>query len=440
MSLDQRFADAMGQRLGPNFPSDIGLAVSGGGDSMAMLYLAHNWTRVWGVRLWVVTVDHGFRPESADEAAMVAEECRLLGWPHATLRWHWDGTGNKMDAARRARLDLIDQWRGGVGHVLMAHTRDDLAETFLMRLKRGSGVDGLAAMAPRRFVTPSGCSKGTVDGAGPPDDRRSAGFEVIRPCLEITRAEMRHYLRVLKGRWVEDPSNDDPAYDRARLRRLLPLLEKEGLGQEVLAATAERLREEATALRLRTAEVWDAVGAPLLTADGADTGILSLDPDWTRQCDPATQRRLLSAMIRYVSGADYAPRAEALEGLRERMASGGGGTLHGCEVIHHKGRILIFREFAAVAEPTQAAALVWDRRWQISPAIPDGCSVRALGEDGWQQARDRPDGAPPFRAALSLPSVWQGERLLACDGLGLGPGQTVRLCRADGVRGFVLSH
>ena len=79
MSLDRRFAEAMGQVLGPDFPTDIALAVSGGGDSMAMLTLAHNWTRTWGVRLWVVTVDHGLRDESAAEAELVAEECTVLG-------------------------------------------------------------------------------------------------------------------------------------------------------------------------------------------------------------------------------------------------------------------------------------------------------------------------------------------------------------------------
>ena len=90
-SLAERFAGQMGQLLGPDFPKDIALAVSGGGDSMAMLVLAHDWARVWGVGLWVVTVDHGLRAESGAEAIMVADECAALDHPHATLRWHWDG-------------------------------------------------------------------------------------------------------------------------------------------------------------------------------------------------------------------------------------------------------------------------------------------------------------------------------------------------------------
>lgn len=379
-----------------------------------MLTLAHNWTRVWGVRLRVVTVDHGLRPESADEAAMVAGECATLGWPHTTLRWHWDGAGNKMDAARRGRLGLIDEWRGALSHVLMAHTRDDVAETFLMRLARGSGVDGLAAMSARREV---------------------GGMQVLRPCLDMGRAELRHYLTVLRTPWAEDPSNEDPAYGRVRMRRLLSELQAEGLGSDTLADTAARLRDDRVALAMRAATIWDAVGRQ------SGWGGLMLAPDWYEQVETATQRRLLSAMMRFVSGAEYAPRAEALEGLRDRLVSGGGGTLHGCEVIHHRGRVLMFREAAAVTEGAVIApGIAWDGRWQVAAPGYAGCTIRALGEDGWRQVTEKPPGGPPFRAALSLPSIWRGDSLLACDALGVGPGNTARLCRAGVFRDFLLSH
>lgn len=379
-----------------------------------MLTLAHNWTRVWGVRLRVVTVDHGLRPESADEAAMVAGECATLGWPHTTLRWHWDGTGNKMDAARRGRLALIDEWRGALTHILMAHTRDDVAETFLMRLARGSGVDGLAAMSARRQV---------------------GDMQVLRPCLDIGRAELRHYLTVLKTPWAEDPSNEDPTYGRVRMRRLLSELQAEGLGTDTLADTAARLRDDRVALAMRAATIWDAVGRQ------TGWGGLMLAPDWHEQVETATQRRLLSAMLRFVAGADYAPRAEALEGLRDRLVSGGGGTLHGCEVIHHRGWVLMFREAAAVGEGAVISpGIAWDGRWQVTTSGYAGCTIRALGEDGWRQVTEKPPGGPPFRAALSLPSIWRGDSLLACDALGVGPGNTARLCRAGVFREFLLSH
>ncbi len=129
----------MGTLLGPDFPDHVALAVSGGGDSMAMLALTHDWARVMGLRVSVVTIDHGLRAASAEEAAMVGRECAALGHPHSILRWQWDGTGNLQDAARDARLRLIADWRGAIEHVLFAHTRDDQAETVVMRLARGSG-------------------------------------------------------------------------------------------------------------------------------------------------------------------------------------------------------------------------------------------------------------------------------------------------------------
>ena len=131
-------------------PTALGVAVSGGGDSVALLCLMADWAAPREVRLAAATVDHGLRPEAAAEAAGVAALCGRLGLAHATLRWEgWDGRGNLMDAARRARRRLLADWAAeqGLAAVALAHTRDDQAETVLMRLARGAGVDGLSAMA-----------------------------------------------------------------------------------------------------------------------------------------------------------------------------------------------------------------------------------------------------------------------------------------------------
>ena len=460
MTLDQRFADAMGQLLGPDFPSDIALAVSGGGDSMAMLTLAHNWTRTWGVRLWVVTVDHGLRDESAAEAELVAEECTVLGWPHATLRWHWDGTGNLMDAARRGRLEVIGRWRGGLNHVLMAHTRDDVAETFLMRLKRGSGVEGLSAMQasiqvpPQQLPVPDSFARDVCWTASPPTPtpESAAGFRVLRPCLDMRREELRHYLRTLKGRWVDDPSNDNPDFDRVRMRRLLAVLDQEGVSVDSLTETAQRMGRAREALRRRLAACWhqsarlDRVDAP----DGpVETGDIVIDRDGFEALERDTQMRMLASALQLVSGAGYRPRAEALERVLETLLGGGGGTLLGCEARMGRKDLRVFREFAAVhAQVTDFEARgLWDGRWRIDhPALRGlpGLTVRALGEDGWQAAGEKPAYRPPHHTARSLPSVWQGDRLIACDALGVGPGRTTRLCPFGQERfhidEFLLSH
>ena len=454
VSLDQRFADSMGQLLGPDFPTDIGLAVSGGGDSMAMLTLAHNWAHVWGTRLWVVTVDHGLRPESAEESAFVTEEARALGHPHATLRWHWDGQGNKMDAARRGRLDLIDRWRGTLRHVLMAHTRDDVAETFLLRLKRGSGVEGLSAMAATRPVRHQGLrdlATTDFDGDLPRQWERVKGgpgrpgsFHIVRPCLDMTRAELRHYLTVLRGRWVEDPSNDDPAYDRVKMRQALPVLDGLGLDVATLARTAERMARAQAALRARAVQVWRTVQPE--TVQRYWSGDILIDRAGFETIERETQLRLLAAALQFVSTNPYRPRADPLEALLERVLAGGTGTLHGCEVRAEGRHLRILREFRAVAQVQTRVGDhdLWDGRWKVFHNEMKGLTVRALGEDGWAQCPDRGPDTPAFHAARSLPSIWDGPRLVACDAMGLGPGATTRLWPMGqellSFEAFLLSH
>jgi tRNA(Ile)-lysidine synthase len=430
-TLTDRFAARMGALLGPEFPTDIGLAVSGGGDSMAMLALAHEWARHIGVSLWVVTVDHGFRPESADEAAMVAAECAALGHPHATLRWHWDGQGNLQDAARRARLSLIDRWRGGLAHVLFAHTQDDVAETFLMRLARGSGVEGLSAMAERRLVRAGGGEVAALTDAEvtwtaqPPCDGRAPGFHVIRPLLGEGRADLRHFAQTLKLPFVDDASNADPRFDRARARAALAQL---GIGAAEIAATARRLGRAREALAARARSVAEKV------ARADHLGVLRFDRDGFAEVERDTQLRLLAAGLQWVGGAEYRPRAASLEALLDRALAGGGGTLHGGQVEVTRGHIEIFREYAALAglEVSADTRTLWDGRWRIHGAGRAGVSVRALGDAGWNQLPDPRPEAPRHAIARTMPAVFDGERLVACPCVGFGSGITAELsgCRS----------
>ena len=434
-SLPGRFAARMGQLLGPDFPGAIALAVSGGGDSMAMLTLAHDWARVWGVGLWVVTVDHGLRAESAAEAALVARECAHLGHPHATLRWHWDGTGNLQDAARRARLSLIDRWRGGLSHVLFAHTQDDVAETFLMRLARGSGVEGLAAMSDSRRVRPHR----DVPAPIPPEDvsqtaappgtgpDAGAGFRVIRPLLAETRADLRHHVRTLQVPFVDDPSNADPRFGRARARAALAALADLGIETASLAATADRMARAARALRLRAA----AVAADLVLVDAHGTPGFARDGFAAIERD--TQARLLAGLLQLVASARYRPRAAALEALLDRVLAGGGGTLHGAEVRVGRSRVEILREAAALEGREAAPGQLWDARWRLHGPALDGTTIRALGDAGWAQLpRAAPPDAPPFHIARTLPAAFAGDRLVAFAPAKFGPAHAVEFVPRDG--------
>lgn len=422
-SLERRFAARMGALLGPDFPKAIGLAVSGGGDSMAMLALAHGWGREMGIALRVVTIEHGLRPEAAAEAEMVAAECRALGHRHDILRWRWDGAGNLQDAARVARRHLIGAWRGDLHHVLFAHTQDDQAETVVMRLLRGSGVEGLAAMAGRRHVP---------DGAG--------GWWLIRPLLAEPRAELRHYAETLHLPFVDDPSNEDARFDRVRVRQAIRALDLDPRG---LARSAARMARAAEALRARAAEV----AAGLVSEEvqnGARTGDLLIDRDGFAAVERDTQLRVLAEGLRWVASAPYRPREQALEALLDRALGGAGMTLHGVDVTVAAAHIRLAREFAALRalDAPASAGTVWDRRWQVGMEPGRGLTIRALGPGGWSQRPENKAVTAPARAAYSWPAMFRGEAVVACPALGLGSADAIRLAgpAAAGFRQVFNSH
>ena len=203
----------------------IVLAVSGGPDSIALMWLAARWRRALarGPRLIAVTVDHGLRPEAAAEAREVKRLARSLDLPHRTLRW----TGAKPRtglpaAARQARYRLLAQAArvSGASHVLTAHTRDDQAETLLMRMLRGSGIAGLAAMARQT---------------------EREGVLLARPFLDVSKSQLIATLNKAKVGFADDPTNRDTSFTRPRLRTLMPVLAAEGGDTRNLVRLASRL-------------------------------------------------------------------------------------------------------------------------------------------------------------------------------------------------------
>jgi len=218
--------------------SSLVLAVSGGPDSTALMFLAARWRQALrgGPKLLAVTIDHGLRPESAAEAGVVAALAGRLGIAHRTLRW----TGRKpqtglQEAARNARYRLLRAAAAEAGseHVLTAHTLDDQAETVLFRLSRGSGLTGLAAMARTT---------------------RLDGLLVVRPFLDLPKARLVATLEAEGIRFLDDPSNRDPRFSRPRLRGLMPALASEGLDAGRLALLARRMARAEAALDAATGE------------------------------------------------------------------------------------------------------------------------------------------------------------------------------------------
>ncbi len=341
----------------------VALAVSGGADSVALMRLVAAWRqrRAPALPLVVLTVDHGLRPDAADEARAVAGWAACAGLPHETLRWTGPKpAGNLQAAAREARYRLLLEAcrRHGADHLLTAHHLDDQAETFLLRLARGSGVDGLAGMAPRT-------QRGDV--------------VHLRPLLDVGKARLRATLRELGQDWIEDPSNGSARFARARLRALMPLLAEEGLDARRLAETAARMGRARQALEAAAR----ALEAEAVDASPAGCAVLGIER--LAAADEEVALRVLSRMLMSVGGGGFPPRLERLERLWQDLKAPGfrGATLAGCELHPHPLGCLACREWGRDGLPratlAPGASLLWDSRFRVRNGGRSEVEVGALG-------------------------------------------------------------
>ncbi|HMK41624.1 MAG TPA: tRNA lysidine(34) synthetase TilS, partial [Methyloceanibacter sp.] len=261
----------------------LALAVSGGPDSLALLHLAAAWraAREAGPELHVFTVDHGLRESSREEAAMVGRLASALGLPHAILAWerHGDGHTALQARARAARYDLMVAYchAHDIPALATAHTLDDQAETLLMRLKRGSGLDGLAAIP--------------MTGAW-------SGIAVERPLLDVAKTRLIATLDARGIGFVSDPSNVDVRFERARVRGEAGALASLGLTAEALARSARRLR--------RAREALDHAAESFLAASSevSEAGYATVDRSALLAAPQEIALRALSRLIAVVGGGE----------------------------------------------------------------------------------------------------------------------------------------
>lgn len=402
VDVKAQFADALRDFQLDARGVKLGIAVSGGGDSMALLHLAIEWSRHSGAAIFAATVDHGLRQEAAAEAAMVAEYCRKHQILHVILRWAgWDKQGNLQDAARQARKRLLGAWatENNLNAVLLGHTADDQAETVLMRLARGSGVDGLAGI------------------------RRDSG-KWARPLLDMRRESLRGYLRDHHVDWVDDPSNTDERFDRIKARNMLQTLGELGLTVERLTGLADHMRGEADVLH----------GALINFANAAvvqDNGDLLIDRAALTAAPQRLQTRILAKAFQWVSTAAYPPRFTALDAMSKQLGDGLSGTLHGCYISSDctggAQTYRIGREFNAVASTVGATDGLWDGRWQISGPAELGYEVRVLGEIGLNLCPNWRETGLPRTSLLASPAVWDQNTLIAAPIAGYIHGWNARI-------------
>ena len=306
---------AMAEHAGP-----LGaVAVSGGGDSLALMLLLRGFAQASKlVPPMVLTVDHGLRASSAKDAKQVAAWARKAGLKAHVLTWRGKKPKTGLEAAaREARYRLMGAWlaKRGIATLFVGHNQDDQAETFLQRLARGSGLDGLAGM---RAHAP-----------WPSPDFPQLG--VTRPLLGLRREDLRAYLKAQGQAWLEDPMNQDDSFDRVKMRKAQAVLAQAGLSSPRLAAAAahlararESLEIVTQAVLLRAAKPWEGVAGGVLL----DSAALAAAPR-------EVGLRALASVLMAVGRQTYRPRFESLERLFDRIAQAklsGGATLHACHI------------------------------------------------------------------------------------------------------------
>lgn len=380
---------AIEELLGRQVPARLGVAVSGGGDSVALLATLVQFCKTHDTELHVITIDHGLRPETKDEIALITDLCADWNLPHHVEYWTgWKGEGNLQAAARDARYALMADWAYAhqITHIALGHTADDQAETFLMRLARGAGVDGLSAMAARRV---------------------QHGITWVRPFLRIERSALRTFLRASRIEWCEDPSNDNRDFERIRVRDALTVLGTLGVQTDTLVDVAHNMSRAREALDWQT----------FLAAQDAATlshGAVAMDLRKFRMLPEEIARRLMVHAISWVVASPYPPRRDAVAQTLSAVRASRGATLGGCQISVEQNIIWVFREMKAVQDISCEVGDLWDDRWLVTgPEDDPEIEVRVLGLEllsqieGWRET-----GVP--RAALAVtPAVWYEDRIIA---------------------------
>lgn len=395
------------------------IGVSGGADSLCLMHLLSDWARGLGddaPELLAVTIDHQLRATSGTEAAEVAARAAGLGIPHRTLTWEGDKPRSGLQAeARAARYRLLEEAARGNGRaaVAVAHTQDDQAETLIMRLKRGSGVDGLSAM-PR--VRPLG-----------------DGVDLVRPFLSLSRARIEATLVSRGITWMSDPSNDNPAFERVRVRAAIGrAFEDLGLSAEVVALSAQRLGRARAALQHMTQAF---IASEVSFQEGA---FASLSRDAFLALPEDLRVRVLERLL-WAFGDRQEPALLAqVERLGAELSGGAPrrASLGGALISMGEQSIRIYREAGRLAGARvllrPGSEVVWDGRFQVSAgsggAGAEAFEVGALGHASPGEGAGRSVDATladaglalpafaerwPRRALATLPAVWAASRLIA---------------------------
>ena len=391
--LDPGEFAALLDRLGPFEPAPrLAVAVSGGPDSMALALLAAAWAGPRGGTVLALVVDHGLRPESPREAQQVCAWLARRGIAACLLAWTGPKPATGIQArARAARLELLlAACRSrAILHLLLAHQREDQAETVALREAAGSGAEGLAGMAAVREVH---------------------GLRLLRPLLAVPKARLVATLAAAEQPWLHDPSNTSPRFARGRLRASPDFAVAAAWARGSTAAAARTAADEAAAAALAALVRPDRLGFVRIAAT-----------DWSRLAAPV-RAGLLARLLAAIGGRAY-PVARAALARLSAAEIGSGATLGGCIIVRRGGDLLVLREPGRIRHRLDlppGGSAHWDGRFLLRHERgPATLEIRALGPAGLnllhRDLRRRLRAAAiPAVAVHALPAAWLGSDLIAC--------------------------
>lgn len=367
------------------------VAVSGGSDSIALVYAILKFYPASRAFMHTLTFDHQLRLDSSAEAFQVKEWMDALGVAHTMLSWEGSKpTTDIMKRARIARYQAFESWMQAhkVDHLFLAHHLDDVLETLCMRLLKKTGAEGLDALW---------------------QERKFGNMTYVRPFLGIQKNELQHFLEQERAPWIEDPSNQNTKFARPLVRLIL----KNERLKEFLSAHQSKFIDFAGLSRRLRKTLMDRLVCR------HNDGYLSLDAEVLEKMPYALVLDLMRHLIQDFRRLDYPPKRRQVATFLKRMEKG--GTLKGCAIFRYKGNILLMREWSRVPEMRlprgEKGTIQWDKRFNIVFSTGcDECVIKALGLKGWQRVLAQTNGTldldMPFPVILTLPSLWNGDMLM----------------------------
>lgn len=370
----------------------IAVGVSGGADSLALAILLSEWSLANGGRMTALIVDHGLREESAAEASAVSRQLFELNIENVILTWSSSNIKSGIQAhARSGRYGLMEDWcrKSGVLHLAIAHHADDQAETFLMRLQKGSGPDGLS---------------------GIPRSRELTHCRIIRPLLDTRKEALISYLRAMDITWVEDPSNADQKFARSQVRETVQSKQLDVAG---IVLSADRYARAREAAEVACAE-WLARHGDL-----RPSGYLRMNKRAFFRTPDDVRLRILSRAATVIGGKTYPPAIHSVERLDESLERGRSSTVSAALFDVHGDEVIVCRENRNLPEPMRLSmpSTRWDGRFQID-IEPEVHRVKVLAFRCI--AKEESDGFDlpkwfsnlPYRVRPSFPVFRLGDEIL----------------------------